>query len=143
MSEVEFVYNGTKTIIQCKSNEEMKNICQKFANKIHINKNDIYFSYDGKAGIQFNEELMFEEMINLEDKKRNKMSVLVFQNEFIEKKKENDIIKSKDIICPKCGESITMDIFNYKITLHDCKNKHKIKNILLDLFENTQNIDRV
>ena len=144
MSEVEFNYNGIKTIIQCKSNEKMKNICQNFANKIQINKNEIYFSYDGKAGIQFNEELTFEEMINKKDKKRNKMSILVLQNENIYKEEEkNDIIKSKEIICPKCGENIRMDIIDYKITLYECKNRHKIENILLDKFEKTQKIDRV
>ena len=88
MSEVEFNYNGIKTIIQCKSNEKMKNICQNFANEIQINKNEIYFSYDGKAGIQFNEELTFEETINKEDKKRNKMNILVFQNENIDKEEK-------------------------------------------------------
>ena len=142
MSEVEFIYNGAKIIIQCKSNEKMKNICQNLANQIQINKNDIYFSYNGKAGIQFNEELTFEEMINKEDKKRNKMSILVTKKENIDKEEENDIIKSKDIICPKCGESIRMDIIDYKITLYECKNGHKIENILLDKFVNTQKIDR-
>ena len=143
MSEVEFNYNGIKTIIQCKSNEKMKNICQHFANKIQINKNEIYFSYDGKAGIHFNEELTFEEMINKEDKKRNKMSILVYKNEFVGNEEENDIIKSKEIICPKCRENIRMDISEYKIVLNECKNGHKIENILLDKFEDTQKIDRV
>ena len=143
MSEVEFNYNGIITIIKCKLNEKMKNICQYFANEIKINKNEIYFSYNGKAGIQFDEELTFEEIINEEDKKRNKMSILVYKNEFIDNKGENDIIKSKEIICPKCGESIRMDIINYKIRLYECKNGHKIENILLDKFEDTQKIDRV
>ena len=143
MSEVEFNYNGIITIIKCKLNEKMKNICQYFANEIKINKNEIYFSYNGKAGIQFDEELTFEEIINEEDKKRNKMCILVYKNEFIDNEGENEIIKSKEIICPKCGESIRMDIINYKIRLYECKNGHKIENILLDKFEDTQKIDRV
>ena len=72
---VEFNYNGTKTIIQCQSNQKMKNIFQNYINKINVDKNNIYFSYDGKAGNQFNEELTFEEIINSEDKKRNKMNI--------------------------------------------------------------------
>ena len=143
MSKVEFNYNGAKTIIQCQSNEKMKNICQNFANKIQINKNEIYFLYDGKAGNQFNEELTFEEMINSEDKKRNKMSIIVFKNENLDKEEENDIIKSKEIICPECRENIRMDIIDYQIKLHECKNGHKIENILLEKFEDTQKIDRV
>ena len=69
------------------------------------------------------------------------MSILVFENE-IELKK-NDIIKSGNIICPECKENIKMDIINYKINIYECKNKHKMENILLDEFEETQNIDRL
>ena len=139
---VEFNYNGTKTIIQCQSNEKMKNICQSYINKIKVDKNNIYFSYDGKAGNQFNEELTFEEMVNSEDKKRNKMNILVFSNEFKDDNdNDNKIIKSKDIICPECKESIKMDIIDYKIILSDCKNKHKIENILLNEFEDIQKIN--
>ena len=38
---VEFIYNGINTIIQCKSNEKMKDICQNYINKIKIDKNNI------------------------------------------------------------------------------------------------------
>ena len=69
MIEVEFNFSGTKTVIQCKSNEKIKSIWLSFANKIQIDLNNLYFSYDGKAGIQFNEKLTIEEIINEEDKK--------------------------------------------------------------------------
>ena len=101
-------------------------ICQKLKDKVKINNKSICYSYNGKVGI--NEELTFEEAINSEDKKRNKMSILVFENE-IELKK-NDIIKSGNIICPECKENIKMDIINYKINIYECKNKHKMENIL-------------
>ena len=35
-----------------------------------------------------------------------------------------------------------MDIIDYKINIYECKNGHKIENILLNEFEETQNIDR-
>ena len=130
MAEVEFNYNGTKVIIQCKENEVMKNICQSFIKKIEEDKNNIYFSYNGNAGNKFDENLTFEQMINSEDKKRNKMNILVFKDE-IEEEEVKDIIKSKDIICPICSESIRIDIKDYKITLFECKNKHKIDYYLL------------
>ena len=62
MSEVEFIYNGVTTIIQCKPDEKMKIIFQKFKDKAKIDKNNIFYSYDGKVGI--NEELTFEETLN-------------------------------------------------------------------------------
>jgi len=139
MPEVEFIYNGSKIIIQCKKNEKMKNIWESFINRINENKDNIYFSYDGKTGNTFNENLTFENMINSEDKKRNKMNILIFRNEIKGRGKDN--LKSKDIICPICGENIRININNYKIALFKCKNKHKIDNILLDEFEETQIID--
>ena len=124
MAEVEFNFNEKKEIIQCKEYEIMKNICQNFIKKIDENQNDIYFSYNGIAGNKFDENLIFEQTINSEDKKSNRMSILVSTNENEEEVK--DIIKSKDIICPICGESIRIDIKDYKITLFECKNKHRI-----------------
>ena len=113
MSEAEFIYNGVPTIIQCKPDNKMKLICQKFKDKAKIGKNNIFYSYDGKVGI--NEELTFEETLNSVDKKRNKMSILVFESEM--EVKEKDIIKSNNIICPECKENIKMDIIDYKINI--------------------------
>ena len=126
MTQVEFVYNGGITLIQCNMNEKMKEILKKFKEKANINNNNIFYTYDGKIGI--NEELKFEEIANNEDKKRKKMNILVYDTE-IE-------IKEKDII-------IKMEIKDYKINLYGCKNKHRIENILLNEFEETQNIDRL
>ena len=75
-------------------------------------------------------------MINSEDKKRNKKNILVFENEL-----EEVIIKSKDIICPECAESIKFQIIEYKQNYHNEKNEHIINNILLNEFEKTQNIN--
>ena len=50
--------------------------------------------------------------------------------------------KSSQIICPKCSENCKISIKNFKIKLYGCSNKHCTKNILLEDFENTQNIDK-
>ena len=42
---------------------------------------------------------------------------------------------SKYILCPECGESIFININNYKISLFNCKNAHKLNIILFDEFE--------
>ena len=135
---VEFNFYGAKVTIQCKSDEKMKNIYEHYANKIQLDIKKIYFSYDGKAVDQFNEDLTLEDMINSEDKERNKMSILVFSNESTN---NDNIIKSKVVICPICGESIRMDMINYKIKLSQCKNNHVIDNMLFDEFEESQKID--
>ena len=75
MNQVEFKYNGLSSIIQCNQNEKIKNICKQFCNKSKIDKNNIFFSYDGKAGKEFNEELSYNEMINIIDRNKNKMII--------------------------------------------------------------------
>ena len=137
MAEVEFIYKGEKVIILCELKENMKTICKRFKEKAIIGNNNIFYSYDGKVG--FNEELTFEETANLADKKRKKMSILVFENEI--KINDKDIVKSKNVICPECKESIKMYIKGYKLNLFDCKNGHKINNILLNELEKTQMIN--
>ena len=59
----------------------------------------------------------------------------------ITKKFNTSIIKSKYIICPKCKENINFKIINYKICLYECKNKHRINNIIFNEFEKTQLLD--
>ena len=44
----------------------------KFLNRINEDKNNIYFSYNGNGGNNFDEELTFQEIINSEDKKEIK-----------------------------------------------------------------------
>ena len=89
--------------------------------------------YNGKI---INENSILEDIINEDDKKTKIVRFLVREiNKTIKK------IKSEDIICPKCQESIFMTIKDYRINLFDCKNKHKINNLLLNEFEKTQIID--
>ena len=137
MAKVEFQYNGEITMIQCKENQKMAEICDNFISKYHINENEIYYFYNGTGGAEFNKNLTFNQMANAIDKKRKKMNVLVY-NIDDEIKDKNMIIRPKNIICPKCKEDIKMKIDNYKINLFECKNKHKINNILLNELKNKQ-----
>ena len=50
-------------------------------------------------------------------------------------------VKSREIICPKCLEIINIKIDNYKLSLYDCKNGHKINDINFKDFPITQKID--
>jgi len=68
----------------------------------------------------------------------NSINILVNS---IDEMSNNNLIKSKYIICPKCKEKARIKINDYKIKLYDCKNGHNIDNILLEEYENTQKID--
>jgi hypothetical protein len=135
MASVVFILNGVETIIQCLKTDKMKDICDKYVSKIQSNINKLYFIYGSN---KLNLELTFDELVNEIDRDRNMMNVLVYDNKII---KNDGIKKSKDIICPKCGENCLIDFNNYKIKLYECKNKHEINNILLNEYNNTQNIN--
>ena len=42
MENVEFLYQGSSTIIQCKGEEKMENILQKFRTKLELDKDSTY-----------------------------------------------------------------------------------------------------
>ena len=135
--EVSFSYKGSVITIQCKSSEQMNDICKKFAYKVGINIDTVFFIHDG---IKINGELTFMQLANENDKKEKKMKVLVYEIEKITN--TGDLSKSKEIICPQCGdENILINIKNYRISLSGCRNGHNTNNLLFNNFINTQKID--
>ena len=138
MVEVIFKYEGNDINIQCNFEDKMKNIINKFFSKIKKddNNNNIIFLYNGKI---INEELKLDQQINEFDKNRKIMNIVIgVDNKSI---MTENIILSKDVICPECGENILFNIKDYKINLFDCKNNHKKINVLLNEYKDSQNID--
>ena len=122
MAKVIFNYKGLETEIQSNLNQKIEDILTKFANKRKIDISKVYFIYNGN--IIDNNNLILNEIINEEDKTRNIMNILVNENVKIIIKE--NIVKSKEIICPKCNENILIKIDEYKINLFNCKNNHQI-----------------
>ena len=110
----------------------IKDIFHNCRNNVDINT--LIFLYSGQ---KIDGNLSISKIINNTDLERNKMNILV-----LDKKDELNslLIKSKDIICPKCKEYAKIDISDYKILLQ-CKNGHTSDNIFLNEYENTQKID--
>ena len=77
MSKVIFIYNNTKTEIQCNQYESMKTICKKFIKQSKLNINQLSFTYNG---IIINEALLFKKQISEKDKPKNSMEILVKNN---------------------------------------------------------------
>ena len=141
MYQVEFNYNGNTIPIQCRENDKLSEICEKFATKVQIQKSSICFSYGGNSGKDFNEELSIIEMANYLDKQKRKMNILANNITNIKENNKESIIKSSNIICPECGEIAKINIKNYKISIYDCKNGHQINNLTFDEFDNSQKLD--
>ena len=144
MCEVIFSYQGQRYLIQCKQNDTLKEIIQKFLTKSSLEKEKIYLLYSGES---LKEELTFEQAINSTDKASNKMNILVGsiddENQESDDKESNtkNMVKSNIIICPKCQEKAKIDFKNYKISL-TCKNNHITNDIPFEEFEKTQYMDQ-
>ena len=137
-SKINFSFNGLITKIQCSSNQKMKDICSKFSSENGININNLIFLYNGN---QVKYELTFIEHLNALDKDKNEMNILVYEKINTKINENDNFIKSKEIICPKCFENCRIQFNDFKITLYGCKDNHKINDILLNEFINTQNIN--
>ena len=132
-----FTLNGIQTRIQSLINEKMRDIINRFNIKLKININKVQYLYNGN---QINLDATFYEQANPYDKERKVMNILVYTNESIIST-SGGLVKSKDIICPKCKENCLMSCENYNIKLYQCKNGHFFKNISFKEFNDNQNIN--
>ena len=147
MSKVIFDYNQKIFEIECNEKEKMKDICQRFANKINLNLSNLYFKYPVKI---VDLELAYKKVISSDDSKKKCFTVLVCSKDMGPKDKEPKdkddkdytFIKSKQIICPKCSEVALCEINekNYKIKL-TCKNGHT-NDLNIEEFEKSQKVDQ-
>ena len=116
MAKAIFSYKGIETEIQCNINDKIKDIIKRYETKTGNDISNLFFIYNGN---KMNDNLILNQIINEEDKRRNIINILVNENN--ETIIKDNIIKSKEVICPKCNESILIKINEYKINLFNCK----------------------
>ena len=131
--DIIFLYKGQETKVQCNKQEKMADIFKKYESKVGINIANLFFIYNGN---KINEELKFEEIINKSDINENIINILVYEKN--QQIKIENIMKSKEIICPTCKDNVLIKIKKYKMSFN-CKKGHNIKNKLLS--ENMLDID--
>ena len=124
MSEVSFVYKGNSIGIQAQSNEILNIVIDRFCKKENINRNKIYFLYNGEI---LNENITVDK---IKLKNENKIIIMV---------KEGITRRANEILCPECYKNVFIKVDNYKIKLK-CINKHN-KTLLIEEFEDSQIID--
>ena len=137
MAEVIFIYNGLSITIQCQKDENLKDICQRFEDKVNEELSKIYFIYGGKI-IHINQT--FNNIYKEYNKDVNIIKILVYSFEN-NNSNDNEKEKSQDIICPKCENNCLINISEYKINISGCKYYHNTNNISLREFINNQKID--
>ena len=135
MAIVDIIYNGITTTIKWNENELIKDVLHKFCNKIGKNSNKMLFLYGGNT-IEMNKT--FNDLANSEDKQRQKIAILVFDNNSTVYQNSK---KYKFIICPKCHEPTRFKIKDFKIKLYGCPNGHIIDNLTISDMDKSQLID--
>ena len=138
MNKVEFTYNDDKYFVQCNAEDKIKDVIFKFMNKVGKQRKNMVFLYNG---LIINEELTFNQCANRLDKSRNNMNVIAFESQGANEGPVNKK-KSNYIICPQCKESAYLSIKDFKISITDCKEKHKTENLELKELGETQMIDQ-
>ena len=101
MSEITFVYKGDECIIQCEKNEKMSAVINSFYTKTLLPKDSVYFLFNGD---KIDTEMTEDKIPLSED---NKKKILVYD---YNDKDQDEIIKSKEIICKTCKESSRIEI---------------------------------
>lgn len=119
-----FKYKDKEEKLECKKNEYLKDIFQKYSKNINKNIEDIFFSYNDK---KINENLKLEEL----DKSKMEIKIMVYDLLDINQKKIKNLL---NIECPECGENCYLEIKNYKLNVMDCEGEHSTNNIFLDKY---------
>ena len=135
MVSLNFEFNSTLSVMQCKLEDKMKDIFDKYCFKTQKDRKSVYFLFSGN---KIEEEKLLSEIIRNVGN-ANDITILVIATNA--KTIEHKIEQSKFVRCPECGEGILWGFEDYKINLSHCKNAHNKNGIFLDQFEKTQNID--
>jgi len=136
MSEVKILYHGLKTIIEYESNEKMKEIFEKFKTKINMRDKEIVYQYNGK--IIKDENIVISQLTS-----EKIFTILAYDSKDYNVLTPNggNLINSDYVICPKCKKSAILEEKDYKLIIYGCQNDHITNNILINDFNNLQEID--
>ena len=104
MAQVEFLYKGTTTTIECQVDQKIDGIFNTFISKANINENEINYYYNDKIVSQNDKNRTFNEFANSLDKSNKKMKIIVKDDVIY----DDNTNKDKNIIFP--GGEIKMKI---------------------------------
>ena len=140
MTTINFMFDSGKNVkIQSNKNEKMEDIISRLSIKTDSDLSSSTFLYSGGL---LKRNLTLDNISNKTDKERKRMEILVMsQNDMNDDNDIKESIKSKEIICNVCKELCKINIYDYKISLYDCKNNHKTPNIHFEDFDKTQKKD--
>ena len=126
--ELIFEFNGEKIKMQGNRNNNMKDIINKFLNKMNLDSRNIMFLYNGNM-INIDTEKTLKEI----NSKENTITIIAQKYDLDDGGK---IYPPKNINCPICNDNFFIEISNYKIKTK-CKSCGNKENILLNKFKDS------
>ena len=121
-----FMENEKQIIIQCKADDKIATVLDKFSQKIFQEKKDFEYSYNGKEINDKDKELTIMKLIN--NKNIKDIEILTKRKTKIDK-------------CPICAcNNCIIKIVNYRLHFSDCCKKHKDIR-LFEEYDDTQTIN--
>ena len=145
MKKVEIIYKNSQTVIQFHEDDKIKNILKEFEQEKNIDINKLLFKYNEK---EINIELKYSEIVDQEGKSNNLISLLAFdknEEEFKKEEKEETDNINKSIFpkCSECGENILLEYDKNKLLLYGCKNGHNSRYLDFDEYEKIKNTKKI
>ena len=127
----EIYFEQNKIDIQFNETDTMRDIKQKFLEKMNNQSIKVYFLYSGKI---IKDDEILSQTLNLCDRERKRISLIAIE---IEEKKLSDL---NNVLCPICASECTVNFEDCKFCLK-CEKGHIINNIFIKEFKRSQEID--
>ena len=132
MSTLTIKYNNIDTSIQYQSNDSLEEIFRRFKNKINAEDKEFFYLYHG--------EQITDESITVSELTSD-TEIIILANDIYKTTIIKKLIKSDYVICPTCKLNAILESKDYKLKIYGCENEHTTENILINQFNNLQEID--
>ena len=134
MAQLIFRFNSQDIIHNYQQGEQISSILQSFCHNFGIKRDNFAFLCNGMI---LNDQSTIQSLTP-----NNNNQIIILVTDIGTSPPTKPVMRqSESIICPICKESIVLSVRDFKVSLFKCKNGHRMDNIPLRKFKETQNID--
>ena len=134
MAQLIFRFNSQDIIHNYQQGEQISSILQSFCHNVGIKRDNFAFLCNGTV---LNDQSIIQSLTP-----NNNNQIIILVTDIGTSPPTKPVMRqSESIICPICKESIVLSVRDFKVSLFKCKNGHRMDNIPLSKFKETQNID--
>ena len=134
MAQLIFRFNSQDIIHNYQQGEQISSILQSFCHNFGIKRDNFAFLCNGMI---LNDQSTIQSLTP-----NNNNQIIILVTDIGTSPPTKPVMRqSESIICPICKESIVLSVRDFKVSLFKCKNGHRMDNIPLRKFKETQNLD--